>query len=57
MPQKSSRRDVGNEEDLGGRRKKRRRESIGSVDIDPEDVENRKKAGRKAQGAQGFSKN
>ena len=38
-----SRRDVGNGVDLvGGRRKKRRQESFGSVDVDPEDRENTK---------------
>ena len=39
-PQKSYRRDVENGGDLGGKRKKRRQESIGSVDVDPEDLEN-----------------
>ena len=45
-----------NEVDLGGRRKIRRLDSVGSVDVDPDDLENRKEAGRKAQGAQGLSK-
>ena len=40
---------------LGVKRKKRRQESIGSVDVDPEDLENRKEAGRGAQGTQGLS--
>ena len=44
--QESYRRDVGNGGDLGGRRRKLRKESIGQVDVNPEDLENRKKAGK-----------
>ena len=54
---KSYRRDVRNGRNLGGRTKKRRQESIESVHVDQEDLENRKKAGRKAQGAQSLRKN
>ena len=50
-PQKSCRRDVGN------RGEKRRQESVGSVDVNPEDLEKRSEAGRKAQDAEGLSKN
>ena len=49
-PHNSCRRDVGNGEDLGGNRKKRRQESIGSVATDPGNLENSKEAGREAQG-------
>ena len=39
-------------------KKKRRQESIGSsVDVYPQHLENRKEAGKEAQGAQGLSKN
>ena len=47
---------MGNGGDLGGGRKvKRRQESIGPVDAKPEDLEdfNGKKAGREARGAEG----
>ena len=48
-PQKSYRRDVENEADSGGGRKRRIQESIGSVDdIDPEDLKNRREAEREA---------
>ena len=39
-PQKSYRRDVENGGDLSERRKKRRKEIIGSVDVNPEDLNN-----------------
>ena len=39
-PEKSYRRDVENGGDLGGRRNQRRQESAGSIDVDPEDLEN-----------------
>ena len=42
---------------LGGRRKLRKRESDGSVDVDREYIENRKEAEREAQGAQDLNKN
>ena len=51
------RRDVENGGDLGERRKKRRQESIGSVDFDPGYQKNRKEAEREAQGAQGLNEN
>ena len=50
------RRDVDNGGDLSGRRKQRRQESVGSVDVDREYLDNKKKAGREVQGAQGLSK-
>ena len=40
-----------NEVDLGERTKKRRQQSVGAVDVDPEDVENVKESGREVQGA------
>ena len=56
--QKSCRRDVKSEEDLlSGRRKKRRLESVGSVDVDSGHVHDRKEVERGAQDAQGLSKN
>ena len=39
-PQKSCRRDVEDKGHLGGKREIRRQESIGSVDVDPEDLDN-----------------
>ena len=39
----------------GWKRETRRQESIGSRNVDPEDLENIKEAGREAQGAQGSS--
>ena len=46
-------RDVGNGGDLSGKKKNRKQESVDSVDVDPENLENRKEAGREEQGAQG----
>ena len=43
-PEKSYRRDVGNGGNLGGRRKIRRQESPGSVDVDQGYLENCKEA-------------
>ena len=40
---------------MGRKEKIRKRESVGSVDVDPEVLENRKEAGREAQGAQGLN--
>ena len=40
--QKSCRRDVENGRDSGGRRKNRKQESNGSIDVDPEDLNNYK---------------
>ena len=56
-PHESCKRDVGNGGDLGGNRGKRRQKSIGSVAADPDNLENRKKAERQAQGTQSLSKN
>ena len=42
---KNCRRDVGNGGDLGGKRKKRRQERVGSVAADPDNLENSKEAG------------
>ena len=46
--QKSDRLDGEDKIDLGGRRKTRRQESAGLVNVDPEDLYNRKEAGREA---------
>ena len=46
-----------NEVDLGERAKKRKQQSVGAVDVDPEDVENVKESGREVQGAPSYSKN
>ena len=56
-PHLSCRRDVGNGQNLGGKRKKRRQECIGSVAADPDTIENSKEAGKKGQGTQAFRKN
>ena len=50
-PQKSYWRVVENGGDVGGRKKKRRQESIRSVDVNPEDLRNRNEAKTEAQGA------
>ena len=55
-PHRSCRRQVGNGGDLGGKRKKRRQERVGSVAASPDNLESRKEAGRGAQGTQGSSK-
>ena len=39
------------------REKKRRQESVGSVAVNPDNLENRKEAGGGAQKKRGFSKN
>ena len=44
-------------ETSGRRRKKRRRENIGSGDVNSDDLENNKEAGKETQGAQGLTKN
>ena len=54
---KRCRRDVRKGGDLDGKRKKRRQEKVGSVGVDPDNLENSKKAGGEAQGTQGLSKN
>ena len=50
------RRDVENEGDSGGRRKKRRQENEGSVNVDPGHPKNRKEAEREALGAESINK-
>ena len=56
-PHKSCRHDVGNGGDLGGKRKKRRQERVGSVAADPDSLlENRKEEGGETKGTQGSSK-
>ena len=47
----------GNGGDLSRKRKKRRQESVGSVDVDPEDLENSTQAERELQDVEGPSKN
>ena len=44
-PHKNCIRDVGNRGDLGGTRKKRRQERVGSVAANPDNLENSKEAG------------
>ena len=56
-PQNSRRRHVGNGGDLGGKRKKCRKESVGPITANPNNLESNKKAGGGAQGTQGSSKN
>ena len=51
----SCRRDVGNRGDSGRNRKIRRQERIGSVAADPDNQENIKEAGRKAQRTPGLN--
>ena len=46
-PRTSYRRDVGNGVNLGGKRKKRRHERVGSVAADPDKLQNSKEQGRK----------
>ena len=48
---------MGNGGDLGGKREKRRKERVGPVAANPDNVENSKEAGGGAQGTQGLSKN
>ena len=55
-PQNSCRRRAGNEGDTGGKRKKCRKERVGSVAANPDNLESNKEAGGGAQGAQGSSK-
>ena len=56
QPQKSCRRRAGNGGDTGGKRKKCRKERVGSVAADPDNLGSNKEAGGGAQGAQGSSK-
>ena len=55
-PQNSCRRRAGNWGDMGGKRKKCRKERIGSVPANPDNLGSNKEAGGGAQGAQGSSK-
>ena len=56
-PQNSCRRRAGNGGDTGGKRKKCRKERVGSVAANPDILESNKEAGRGAQGAEGSGKN
>ena len=56
-PQNSCRRRAGNGGDTGGKRKKCRKERVGSVAANPDNLESNKEAGGGAQGTQGSSKN
>ena len=56
-PQNSCRRHVENGGDLGGKRKKCRKERVGPVAANPDNLENKMEAGGGAQGTQGSSKN
>ena len=50
-PQNSCRRRAGNGGDMGGKRKKCRKERVGSVAANPDNLGSNKEAGRGAQGA------
>ena len=52
-PQNSCRRRAGNGGDMGGKRKKCRKERVGSVAANPDNLGSNKEAGGGAQGAQG----
>ena len=56
-PRNSCRRHAGSGGDLGGKRKKCRREGVGPVAANPDNLESNKEAGGGAQGTQGSSKN
>ena len=56
-PQNSCRRRAGNGGDTGGKRKKCRKERVGSVAANPDNLESNKEAGGGAQGTQGSSRN
>ena len=55
-PQNSCRRRAGNGRDMGGKRMKCRKERVGSVAANPDNLGSNKEAGGGAQGAQGSSK-
>ena len=55
-PQNSCRRRAGNGGDMGGKRNKCRKERVGSVATNPDNLGSNKEAGGGAQGAQGSSK-
>ena len=52
----SCRRRAGNGGDTGGKRKKCRKERVGAVAVNPDNLESNKEAGGGAQGTQGSSK-
>ena len=56
-PQNSCRRHVGNGGDLVGKRNKCRKERVGPVAANPDNLESNKEAGGRAQGTQGSSTN
>ena len=56
-PQNSCRRRAGNGGDTGGKRKICRKERVGPVAANPDNLESNKKAGGGAQGTQGSNKN
>ena len=56
-PQNSCRTRAGNRGDTCGKRKKCRKERVGPVAANPDNLESNKEAGGGAQGAQGSSKN
>ena len=56
-PQNSFRRRAGNGRDTGGKRKTCRKERVGSVADNPDNLESNKEAGGGAQGTQGSSQN
>ena len=55
-PSNSCRRRAGNGGDMGGKRKKCRKERVGSVATNPDNLGSNKEAGGGAQGARGSSK-
>ena len=55
-PHKSYRRHVGNGGDLGRKSKTCKKERVGPVGANPDNLENNKEAGGEAQGTQGLSK-
>ena len=55
-PQNSCRRRAGNGRDMGGKRKKCRKERVGSVTANSDNLGSNKEAGGGAQGAQGSTK-
>ena len=57
IPHKSCRRHVVNVGDVGGKRKTRRQQRVGSLAADPDNLENSKEAGGEAKGTRGLSKN
>ena len=56
-PQNSCRRRAGNGRDTGGKRKKCKKERVGSVAATPDNLDSNKEAGGGAQGTQGSRKN